>query len=150
MVPEEVRAAVAGSPWPSSWEDMLPLLTVDEHGYPHVCLLSRAELDADGEYVYAVVAGPGTCANLLRTGQATLVVIDEGHAVYVKLDVADVLPEDTWLGVTLFVASIKRDGVGIPLAPPRYLVTEDLGVRESWDRSAALIQRMRSTERTMS
>ena len=43
-----------------------PILTVDGDGYPHVCLLSCAELAADEYHVFAVVASGTTIENIRR------------------------------------------------------------------------------------
>lgn len=150
MIPDEVREAVYGLPFPGSWDEMVTLLTVDEDGHPHVCLLSRSELDADHERIHAVVAAPGTISHLLRTGAATLVFVLWDQAIFVKADVADVIEDDGWLGVSFVVRSVKRDSIGIPLEPPRYLVTHELAAMENWERSARLLERLSSTERTPS
>lgn len=51
MIPPEVVTALAGQPVVGSWKSMFPLLTVDGSGFPHVCLLSRAELRADQQFL---------------------------------------------------------------------------------------------------
>lgn len=51
MIPPEVVTALAGQPVVGSWESMFPLLTVDGSGFPNVCLLSRAELRADQQFL---------------------------------------------------------------------------------------------------
>lgn len=145
-VPDEVRAAIDGRPTIGEWDVMLPLLTVDDSGFPHVCLLSRAELDADAEQVYAVLASPTTIGNVRRDGMATLVVVDKDAAVYCKLrasGVTESTEDGDWLAVTFAVASVKRDGIGVPLRPPEYLVTESVQVDENWARSAKLLDELK-------
>jgi hypothetical protein len=83
-VPSEIVAALAGSPEVASWEPMFPLLTVDDSGFPHVCLLSRAELQADVQHVYAVLASPTTVSNLRQRPAATLLVVLADSACYLK------------------------------------------------------------------
>ena len=74
MLPPEVRALLAGEPDDGAWEPVAHLLTVDDDGFPRVCLLSRAELAAGEDTVSCVVRARHTIANLRRTGQALLVV----------------------------------------------------------------------------
>ena len=60
MVPPEVLALFDGQPEMNSWEPVFQLLTVDEAGFPHVCLLSRMELEAGTGHIYAVLASETT------------------------------------------------------------------------------------------
>jgi hypothetical protein len=140
-VPAEIVAALAGSPEVGSWEPMFPLLTVDESSFPHVCLLSRAELHADARHVYAVLASPTTLGNLNRRPAATLIVIGEDSAHYLKVRAvyaSGAVPA----GVVFDVITSARDTLAIPLAPPRYLVTSSLPVAESWAESTELLSRL--------
>ncbi|MDT7630568.1 MAG: hypothetical protein QOI50_2498, partial [Pseudonocardiales bacterium] len=41
-IPVELRSALAGRPTVGDWDVMFPWLTIDDAGFPHVCLLSRA------------------------------------------------------------------------------------------------------------
>jgi hypothetical protein len=84
-VPPEIVAALGGRPEVGSWEPMFPLLTVGESGFPHVCMLSRAELEADDYHVYAALASPTTVSNLSRRPAATLMVIGDDSAHYANL-----------------------------------------------------------------
>src|SRR5581483_12375611 len=97
-VPDEVRQALTGRPQVGEWELIVPFLTVDPAGFPHVCLLSRAELEADGLELRAVIFGQNTIANLERQQRATLVVVLPEAAWYCKLRLARSLPgPDGWL-----------------------------------------------------
>lgn len=138
-VPDTVVGACSGRPTIGEWEAMLPLLTLDSNGYPHVCLLSRAELDADEERVYAVIASATTIANLRASGRATLVTVDSDAATYTKLDAESTSEDGGWLLVTFTVAAVKRDSIGIPLRPPSYRVEESIAIKEDWARSARLL-----------
>jgi hypothetical protein len=140
-VPPEIVAALAGSPEVGSWEPMFPLLTVDEPGFPHVCLLSRAELDSDATSVYAALASPTTVKNLTRRPTATLMVIVDDSAYYLKLRVVRTTGS-VLAGVVFEVISSVRDSLAIPLTPPRYLVTSSLPVAEAWAQSAELLSRL--------
>jgi hypothetical protein len=137
-VPPEVVAALAGSPEVGAWEPMFPLLTVDESGFPHVCLLSRAELDSDLHHVYAVLASPTTVTNLSRRPAATLMVIVDDCAYYLKLGVIHVSGSGLQAVVFEVISSVS-DSLAIPLTPPRYLVASSLPVAEAWARSAELL-----------
>jgi len=140
-VPPEVMAALAGSPEVGAWEPMFPLLTMDEAGFPHVCLLSRAELHADASGVYAALASPTTVTNLSRRPVATLMVIAEDSAHYLKLRVIHT-GGSVLTGVIFEATSSARDSLAIALTPPRYLVTSSLPVAEAWAQSAELLSRL--------
>jgi hypothetical protein len=140
-VPPEIVAALAGSPEVGAWEPLFPLLTVDEPGFPHVCLLSRAELDSDASHVYAALASPTTVNNLTHRPTATLVVIADDSAYYLKLRVVHA-SGSVLTGVVFEVISSVRDSLAIPLTPPRYLVTSSLPVAEAWAQSAELLSRL--------
>ena len=137
-VPPEIVAALAGSPEVASWEPMFPLLTVDDSGFPHVCLLSRAELQADAQHVYAVLASPTTVRNLSRRPAATLVVLVADSAHYLKARAVHVglsAPAE----VVFEVTTSARDSLAIPLKAPQYLVPRSLPAAEAWERSAELL-----------
>ncbi len=63
------------------------LLTVSEEGWPHAAMLSAGEVLATGsaELRIALWTGTQTSANLKRTQQATLVMIHQGRAIYIRL-----------------------------------------------------------------
>lgn len=137
-VPPAIVAVLAGSPKVGAWEPMFPFLTVDESGFPHVCLLSRAELDSDPHHVYAVLASPTTVQNLSRRPAATLMVIVDDCAHYLKLRV--VHSRGSGLTAVVFeVISSVHDSLSIPLMSPRYLVASSLPVAEAWAQSAELL-----------
>lgn len=141
-VPAQVRAAVAGQPAAGAWESMYPLLTVDADGYPHVCLLSRAELAADHHRVHAALASRTTIDNLTRRPRATLVVVGERAATYLKLQAVRTEPDERWLGVTFEVASVKHDALDTPLRPPAYEVRTHIALDEDWTRATRLLARL--------
>jgi hypothetical protein len=61
-----------------------------------------------------------------------------------KLTVARSITDGSWLGVTCTLASVKRDGLPIPLQPPRYLATDTVAASEDWQRAAQLLTRLAS------
>ena len=145
-VPIAVVEALSGYPEVGVADVMIPLLTVDADGYPHVCLLSRAELDADLAHVFAVVTSPTTRANILRDRRATLVVFTESAACYCKLDVTFVDDDDGVLRTAFAVASTKVDGdESFAMAPPRYLATDAIAASENWARSRLLLKKLRAS-----
>ena len=109
-LPKTIVDALIGYPEVGVSDIMIPLLTIDEAGYPHVCLLSRAELDADTNHIYAVVASPVTRLNILRDRRATLIVFTASAAYYSKLDATLMKDDGHLLGVIFTLHSIKEDG----------------------------------------
>lgn len=71
---------------------MLQLCTVDDRGFPHVALLGAWEVLAWDAYTLRLAVGgcSTTAANMRRTGQATLLVVDAHGAHYVKMRVHEV------------------------------------------------------------
>ena len=66
--------------------------TVDEDGWPHPAMLSYYELAAiDARNIrLAVYTNSGTCANMRARRRATLIVVDEGVACYIRGRVTEV------------------------------------------------------------
>lgn len=127
-VPPEVRTMLSGPPDAGTWDAMFPLLTVDEAGFPHVCLLSSAELEVGRREIRVVLASRGTIANISRTRKATLIAVGADTAFYLKLSVSRSTPDRDWLAVACAVASVKEDSLQIALQPPRYLVAPGLSL----------------------
>lgn len=84
----------------------------------------------------------GTVAGMVMTVGpevvATLVVMTGDAAHYLKLRAVSVAAA-ALTGVVFEVITSARDSLGIPLTPPRYLVTSSLPVQESWAESAELL-----------
>ena len=139
-VPDEVRRALRGWPQVGIWDQMFALLTVDAEGFPHVCLLSRAELEAGVSEIRAVIASPTTSANLTRSRRATLMVIDPAAAWYCKLEVLGLrVTNGEPLAAKFRVASVKRYAVDVALKPACFLPTAALTRAEDWQRSKRLL-----------
>jgi hypothetical protein len=66
---------------------VVPLLTVDEAGFPHVSMLDTCAIVAgeEGALRLAVGGTSATAHNLRRDARATLLVADERDVYYVKL-----------------------------------------------------------------
>ena len=142
-IPTSIVDALIGYPEVGVPDVIIPLLTVDESGYPHVCLLSRAELDADTNYIYAVVASPVSKSNIFRDRRATLVVFTARSAYYSKLD-ADLIKEDgQLLGIVFSLHSMKQDGdESFHMEAPHYLPTDEIATMEHWDRTRSFLREL--------
>jgi hypothetical protein len=127
----------------------VPVLTVDEAGFPHAALLSRAELDVspDRSAVLAVVASTRTRANLARDGRATLIAVGGTTAHYAKLRVTGSITGTGALGCRLAVAEHTADSLGIPLSPVGFTATAGIGQLERWPDSRSLLARLREPRR---
>jgi hypothetical protein len=143
-VPGELARLLAGWPLAGVAEQAFPFLTIDEAGFPHVVLLSRAELDVapDGGTVLAVIASPRTRANLARSGRATLIAISGTTAHCTKLAVRRVIETEAALGCALAMTEHKADSLGIPLTPVSYVPPPELAALESWEASRDLLSRL--------
>lgn len=143
-VPRELASLLAGRPDTGAAEQAFPFLTVDEAGFPHVALLSRAELDVtpDGSDVLAVIASSRTRANLTRYGHAGLIAIAGTTAHYVKLRVLHAIDTPAAIGCILQVTEHKADSLGIPLSPISFVTTPEIARAEDWDASQQLLGRL--------
>lgn len=123
-------------------EQAFPFLTVDEGGFPHVALLSRAEIEisTDASEILAVVASERTRANLCRDGRAGLIAVNGTVASYVKLRVVRTLDAGQALGCAMTIAEYKADSLGIPLRPVSFVTTAEIAQMESWDASERLLR----------
>jgi hypothetical protein len=144
QVPREIRAVLDGEPRVGSDDEPVHLLlTTDEDGAPYVCLLSRAQLEAGGETVHAVVYTSGTKANLDRTGVAVLVVITGGVAHYCTLAVQRQVSDGALSAYALAVRDHRYDGVpGAQLRAMRYTVTDRMPRDEDWTTTRLLLDRL--------
>lgn len=72
----------------------IPVVTVDERGWPHPALLSYFEVVAVGptSLRLAVYGTSTTARNLRRDGRLTLAVVDDGAAYYVKGAASELAP----------------------------------------------------------
>jgi hypothetical protein len=121
-------------------EQAFVFLTVDEHGYAHPALLSRAELDVSPDgLVLAVVASTRTKANLARDRRATLIAVGGTVAHYAKLRLMASIEDDPLLGASFDVIEHKRDSIGIELAPITFRPSASLAELEHWSSSARLL-----------
>ena len=93
-LPPDLVARLAGQRLEPVASKVIQLFTVDSGGWPHPALLSYFEVVAkDSTRVRLATYGNSTTsANLRRNGKATLVVIDERIAYYVKGHAIEIAP----------------------------------------------------------
>lgn len=146
-VPGDLIRLLAGRPDIGASEQAFPFLTVDEAGFPHVALLSRAEIDvtpAGGE-ILAVIASSRTRVNLARDGRAGLIAVSGTVAHYAKLSLVRVIDTPAAIGCVMQVTEHKADSLGIPLSPISFVTTAEIARMEDWDASEQLLRRLAGT-----
>jgi len=143
-VPAALAGLLDGRPTVGTREQAFMFLTVDQAGFPHVALLSRAELavSPDGREVLAVVAGRRTRANLERDGRAGLVAVEGTTAHYAKLRVVRTIDAGESIGCAMTLAGYQADTLGIPLSPVSFVTTAGLARLEDWAASDRLLRRL--------
>jgi hypothetical protein len=142
-IPPEVTAALAGASRPSAWDTVVALLTVDDEAVPDVCLLSRTELDCTPERILAAVASSKARANLGRCGRATLWVWTP-TPTYLALRVVTEMDAGELTGYEFELTRVLIDDLGVDLRPAQFHVEAWLVEAEQWQRSAALLARLRA------
>ena len=142
MLPPEVLEQLSGWPVAGTWELVFPLLTSDPGGEPRVCLMSRAEFDAEPELVRCAMRSRRTAANLHRTGVAVLHVVHGTASWCIRTRVGRVIAEDGVVAAELLVTDVEYDSLGIPLRPMTFLADAALAAIEHWDDNAALFARL--------
>lgn len=147
-IPEPARLALGDASASTAAErPAFALLTVDDDGFPHVCLLAAQQLDLhdDPGLLGVSVAGRHTAEFLRDKGKATLVVVEGTAAHYLKCEVvADVVVERR-SGFTLAVRDHKADSAGVELTPITFRFSEQLAVSERWSRDRAVLRALRHT-----
>lgn len=144
--PPEVLAFFGTRPSVGSKEQVVPLLSVDDEGLPHVCLLSRAQLVVAGDEIHAVVASTQTKENLRRDGAAAVLVTLGDTVHYCKLRATRI--RDAPLvpgGAPVLVAALrlvghKADSIGIPLEPMTFHATGEIARVEHWKETELLLE----------
>jgi hypothetical protein len=143
-VPDELARLLAGQPAVGTREQAFPFLTVDEGGFPHVALLSRAEIGVspDGREVLAVVTSRHTRANLQRDRRAGLIAIGGTTAHYAKLYLVRSIQSGEALGCGMRVIELKADSLGIALSPISFGTITEIARLESWEASGQMLRRL--------
>jgi hypothetical protein len=142
IVPGAVLEQLDGLPVDGSWEPVFPLLTSDPGGEPRICLLSRAELEAEPRVLRCAIRSRRTSANLQRTHVAVLQVVSDSASWSVRTRVGRVIVDDGGLAAELHVIDVEHDSLGIPLRPMGFLANPALAVQERWADNAALFARL--------
>ena len=140
-LPQAVADLVTGKPGLDEVEQAFPLLTTDPLGFPHVALLSRAEIEVNGDRsrVLAALASTRTRKNLLRTGRATVVAISGTTAHYAKLALVAHLEAPGLLGCEFSVEDTIADSLGIDISPIMFRTSAELAQSENWVRAGELL-----------
>lgn len=146
-MPPEVVHALAGQPRIGAREAAMLVLSVDADGSPRATLLSRAELDAEPHELRLTLAGSTTPGNLERTGRGSLLVVVGDTAHTVAFDVVARVEEAGMTALAAVPVTHRSDSLGIPLEPITYTTPPDLPSVERWDRSRALLARLRDRSR---
>ena len=140
LVPHVIQDCLSGEPEVGLVDAAFEFLTVDPEGFPHVCLLSRAQLEADERSVRVVIAGSQTKANLDRVGRACLVIVSDNEAHYCKLVVAGRVGNDPLIGYSLGLHHHKVDSLpGSALSGMTYRVIDTMPRLEDWVQTRRLL-----------
>lgn len=149
-MPDAVRSALRGGRdhHRRQQRPAFPLLTVDDAGFPHVCLLAADQIDVheDGERLGVSVSGRGTTEFLRVRGRATLIVIEGEEAHYLKCQVVASVSVDGRTGFVLAVGSHKADSAGVDLTPIEFSFSEELATAEDWSRDLSVLRALRNIE----
>lgn len=138
-LPDDLVAYLAHGPVIGDDEQILPLLTVDEMGAPHACLLCRAQVTAVPGEIRAAISSPGTRENLAARPAALLLVTLGETVHHCGLSMAHATEADGVLGAVFAPVSHKADGLGIALSPATFVASEAIAEYERWDETAALL-----------
>ena len=139
-IPREVTTFLSGRPEMGKAEQVIPLLTVDSNGFPHACLLSRAQINATDNEVRAAITSWGTRANLRSHGVA-LILVTIGETVHhLKLGVLRAHDEKRVLLVAFEPIEYKADTLGIQIQPMSFLAGPWISSLEHWDETEAMLR----------
>ena len=94
-LPKDLYERLQGRDLESCAEKVILLSTVDVNGWPHLAMLSYFEVVAknEREVRLATYKDTSTTNNMRRNGKATLAIIDERVAVYIKGSVTEIKPQ---------------------------------------------------------
>ncbi|NNN18880.1 MAG: hypothetical protein HKL84_03385 [Acidimicrobiaceae bacterium] len=139
-IPPEVSTFLAGKPVMGSAEQVVPLLTIDSNGFPHACLLSRAQLDATDTEVRAAITSWGTRENLRNHGVALILVTLGDTVHHLKVGVLHAHDENRVLLVAFELIAYKSDSLGIEIQPMTFLAGPWISSLEHWDETAIMLR----------
>ena len=94
---EALRQRLSGAPVASHEGKIIPIITLDENGWPHPALLSYYEVVTKNTSTLdmAIWKDSSTANNLRRTGKISLMVTDDGVNFYIKGAVRELEKEMT-------------------------------------------------------
>jgi hypothetical protein len=139
-IPPSVQSFLAEKPVMGSAEQVVPLLTVDSNGFPHACLLSRAQLDATETEIRAAITSWGTRENIRRHGVA-LILVTQGDTVHhLKVGVLHAHDKNRVLLVAFELIAYKADSLGIEMQPMTFLATPWISNLEHWDETSIMLR----------
>jgi hypothetical protein len=143
-VPSQVQECLSGEPTVGGVDLAFAFLTTDPQGFPHVCLLSRAQLEADETAIRAVVYSNQTKTNLDRDGRACLIAVSDDVAHYCKLIVEHRISDGSLVGYSLTLHHHKLDAVpGSALTGMTYHVTAAMPQLENWSHTRRMLAQLR-------
>lgn len=93
-LPPEIVARLAGRDLEAVASKVIPIVTVDESGWPHLSLLSYFEVVAkDARRIRLATYATSTASrNMRRDGKLTLFIVEECVAYYVKGNAVELRP----------------------------------------------------------
>jgi hypothetical protein len=126
-LPPDLLARLSGRDLTAVASKVIQIVTVDASGWPHPALLSYFEVVAKTptRIRIATYATSATSGNMRRTGTATLIVIDERAAYYVKaraVEIAARMRATDWnAAFECRVEQVLADEVSEELEPGAYV-----------------------------
>lgn len=139
-IPEEVLAYLSTGPVMGSPEQVLPLMTIDSNGFPHACLLSRAQVRATKSEIRTAITSWGTRANLRVNGVGLLLVTLGETVHHIKMGVLRAHDEKKVLLVAFEPLFYKADTLGIEIQPMTFLAGPWISSLEHWDETESMLR----------
>ena len=139
-IPDEVREFLSHKPEMGKPEQVVPLMTVDSKGFPHACLLSRAQLDATETEIRAAITSWGTRANIRNNGVALILVTLAETIHHIKLEVLRAHDQKKVLLVAFEPVEYKADTLGIVVEPMTFMAGPWISSLEHWDETAEMLR----------
>ncbi len=140
MVPIQIKEFLSAKPEMGSPEQVVPLMTVDSNGFPHACLLSRAQLDATETEIRAAITSWGTRANIRNNGVALMLVTLGDTVHHLKLGVLRAHDEKRVLLVAFEPVDYKADTLGIEVEPMTFLAGPWIASLEHWEETETMLR----------
>src|SRR5579883_3392673 len=83
QLPAELRETLSGRDLASKWSQTIPLVTIDDNGFPHFAILSYGEIIATGESEVRIGLYPNssTTRNIRARPHIAMLMV-EGDSIY--------------------------------------------------------------------